>query len=78
MAKDIAKNKKITKTKTDDKDKEFADSTLPIEGTKAPKESNETDTEEKMTEEQVPKPPVREIVRGEDVLKIMRAKGIKI
>lgn len=67
MAKNIAKDKELT-TKVDEKDKEFADPTLPIEGTKEPDSPRE----------EAPKAPAREMVRGEDVLKIMRAKGVKI
>jgi len=115
MAKDKAKNKKLTKTKTDEKEKEFTAPDLPIEGTKKPKDegrplaelaapgqdtrgqatkdvkTEEDPEEEKPAKEDLPdnglngsndsnglNPPAREIVRGEDVLKIMRAKGVRI
>jgi hypothetical protein len=75
MAKAAAKNNKLTKT-TDGEDKEFAAPDLPIEGTKSQMEDGSGEMEE--TAEEAPKLPAREIVRGEDVLKIMRAKGVKI
>jgi hypothetical protein len=65
MAKDKEKDKKLTKTTTGDADKEFADPDLSIEGTKEPIEETS-------------KAPAHEIVRGEDILKIMRKKGLKI
>ena len=82
MAKDKAKDKKLTKT-TDGEDKEFADPQLPIEGTKDPMEDGsgkqeETDLPSSILPLPSPPLPVREMVRGEDVLKIMRAKGVRI
>jgi hypothetical protein len=77
MAKDKTKDKELTK-KADEKDKEFADPDLLIEGTKTPIEEGSEEMEAKSKEKEVPKVPAREMVRGEDVLKIMRAKGVKI
>ena len=82
MAKNNAKDKKLTKT-TDGDGKEFSDPDLPIEGTKDPIENGsgkqeETDLPSSISHPPSPVLPVREMVRGEDVLKIMRAKGVRI
>ena len=55
---------KITKKPESEKDKEFKDPNLPEEGAKDAGEGTEE--------------PDRQVVRGEDVLEILRAKGIKI
>jgi hypothetical protein len=74
MAKGAAKDKKLTKT-TDGDENEFADPNLLIEGTKEQPEENSSNPSNPNSQTNHF---IRETVRGEDVLKIMRTKGVKI
>jgi hypothetical protein len=74
MAKDKAKDKELTKKANEDGN-EFADASLPIEGTKEQPEENSSNSSNPNNPSNLP---VSEMVRGEDVLKIMRTKGVKI
>lgn len=66
-----AKDKELTK-KVEGEEKEFHDPALIVEGTKVLEP-------EKPEEQKKPEKPVKpEVVRGEDVLKRLREKGMKI
>jgi hypothetical protein len=58
------KDEKTTKKPESEKDKEFSDPNFPEEGAKDVEEVTGT--------------PGRQVVRGEDVLEILRAKGVKV
>lgn len=66
-----AKDKELTKKATGE-EKEFHDPALTVEGTKVLESENPE-------EQKKPEKPVKpEVVRGEDVLKRLREKGMKI